>query len=204
MKQGKNNGKQQMAALEKMLTFKYLDNSYKLLWVKSIVEEVALGNETIAFDTLAIDMLGEAWELVFVKQLTYGRLDKVHRILEEIDEIWHVDPYASREEAITFMKQIAMKELGPLLVDLYEDTPYRLLEPMYEAKLKGKKENTKNNLLETLINTDQGAMYQIDTSAKTIKMNKVWATWMKQNKKQIESLLKDSMAYYLDKNAGKR
>lgn len=204
MKQGKTNNKEYMETLEKIMVFKNLDNSYKLLWLKAINEEVAKGNITISFDQLAIRMLAESWELVFVKNLTYGRLDKVHRILEAIDDQWYVDYQLAVEEAVDFMKKIAMKELQPLLSDLYEDTPYRFFEPLYESKLKGKKEGAKSHILEEIINKDTKSMYQVDTSKKTITLNKEWFTWMKGNKRQVDCLWKDTMAYYLDKNAGKR
>lgn len=205
MRQAKTkNNKENFPLLEKVMTFKYLDNSYKMLWLKSILEEVRKGNSTISFDDLAIHMLGEAWELVLVKGLTYGRLDKVHRILEEIDDIWHVDPYLTTDEAIDFMKKIALKELQPLLSDLYEDTPYRFLEPLYESKLKGKKESVKNQMLEELINADTKAPYEVSSAKKTITVRKEWVQWLKANNKQVDCLLKDTMAYYLDKNAGKR
>lgn len=204
MKQTKGKNNDKLKQLEELMLFKYLDNSYKMLWLKGILEEVSQGNSVIAFDQLAITMLGESWELIFVKNLTYGRLDRIHRMLESIDDVWHVDHTLSSAEAIGFMKSIASKELQPYLVDLYEDTPYRFLAPCYEAKLKGVKENVKNQKLEELINQDQKSFYTIDSAKKTLTVRNEWVSFLKANKKRIDALLRDTMAYYLDKNAGKR
>ncbi|MGL4362929.1 MAG: hypothetical protein ACRCSG_06680 [Cellulosilyticaceae bacterium] len=190
--------------IETFLTFKNLDQSYKIFWLQSIVNEVIAGKTTITFEKQAINMLGEAWELIFMKNITLGRYDKIARILEEIDQKWQVEYNYKANEAVTFLEDTAYDDVQPLLLELYENTVFRLFETYYEKNVKKAKESEKNMLLQKLIDEDKHSLYKIDDSKKQIIINKEWCMWLKKNEKKVNAFIRDSLAYYLDKNASKR
>lgn len=190
-----------LSTLELLLSYKYIDNSYKLFWFKSLFYKSLNGAKKITLTDLAIEMILGAWDLVAVKNITFGRLDKLHRTIEEIESLYHVSPDISKEDLRILIENIKDKDILALIEDLYEDTPYQFVEPLYMQKLKGASYNKKKNLIIECTLSDPFALYQIDSVSHCIVLNNEWITYMKRHQKQIEGVLHDSLAYFLDKHA---
>lgn len=187
--------------LEELLTFKYLENSYKIFWMKAIIREVEKGNKEVSFLELALNMVVDAWELVVGKGITFGRHDKMYRIIEELRTTWSIDDDITREDLLETLRYLP--DIEEIVEDLYEDTPYRLYEPVYQRKLKGKKDSAKNQILLEAINEDTGALYRI-TEVHTVIINETWIRYIKGNIKKVNGWLHDRLSYFLDEKAMKR
>ena len=92
--------------LEELLTFKYLENSYKIFWMKAIIKEVEKGNKEVSFLELALNMVVDAWELIVHKGITFGRHDKMYRIIEELRTTWSIDDDISREDLLETLRYL--------------------------------------------------------------------------------------------------
>lgn len=204
MRKQKNNTKVDVYELDQLLNFKNLDTSYKLFWVKGILDEVKDGTQKIKFQKIALRMLAESWEYVVDKGIQFSREDRLHRMAEEIRNEWNIPEGLSKEEVLKTLESLWDRGLEAVVEELYEDTPYRLFEPLYAKALKGKKERDKNAFLEEKINGDGNLLYTIDSSAKTIQISKDWATALKSNTQAVEGIYRDNLAYLLhDAGLGK-
>lgn len=190
-----------LSTLELLLSYKYIDNSYKIFWFKSLFYKALDGAKKISLNDLAIEMILGAWDLVAIKKITFGRLDKLHRTIEEIESLYHVSPDISKEDLRKLIETIKDKDILSLIEDLYEDTPYQFVEPLYTQKLKGKSHNKKKDIISEFTVSDPIALYQIDSASHCIILNNEWIAYMKRHQKQIEGVLHDSLAYFLDKHA---
>lgn len=186
--------------LDELLVFKYLENSYKIFWIKGIINELEKGQKEISFLDIALNMVIEAWELVVDKGITFGRHDKMHRVIEELKETWQIDNEISKEELLEILRYLP--DIHETVEALYEDAPYRLFEPIYERKLKGKKDSAKNQILKDVVNEDGMLLYKI-TDEKTIVLNTNWMKYIKGNKRLVEGWLHDKLCYFLDERAMK-
>ena len=187
--------------LENLLAFKYLENSYKIFWVKGILQEIEEGNKETTFNRLGLRMIVEAWDFVVNKNISFGRKDRMYRIIGELRDVWGIQEDLGKEELLETLGYLP--DIEDIIDDLYEDTPYRLFEAIYEKKLKGKKESVKNELLKESANADPNALYQI-TDEKSIKVNEVWVRYIKSNKEAVEGWIHDRLCYFLDERAMKQ
>lgn len=195
------NNKPNLELLEPLLTFKYLENSYKIFWLKAIVAEIQEGNKEISFEKLGIRMIGDAWELIVDKNISFGRKDRVYRIIKELRETWGIQDDMEVHELIETLSYLP--DINSIIEDLYEDTPYKLFEPLYEKKLKGKKESAKEQIINDEIAKDESALYTI-TEFKSIILNEQWIKFIKNNTKSVEGWLHDRLCYFLDEKAMKQ
>ena len=188
-----------LSTLELLLSYKYIDNSYKIFWFKGIVTKALEGQQKISMHDLSVEMVLGAWDLVVHKQITFGRLDKLHRTIEEIESLYHVSEDMAEKDLRTLVETIDDKDILSLYEELYEDTPYLFLEPLYEQKLKGKSHSKRKTMIAELTACDPIALYTFDQH--NIILNKDWMTYIQRHNKQIEGILRDSLAFFLDKHA---
>ncbi|MGL4345187.1 MAG: hypothetical protein ACRCTE_08325 [Cellulosilyticaceae bacterium] len=204
MKRQKTKSKVDVYALDQLLNFKNLDTSYKLFWVKGILDEVQEGNKTISYQRLALRMVAESWEYVVHKGIQFSREDRLHRMAEEIDTKWNIASDLTKEELLTTLEGLWDEDMTQIVSELYEDTPYRLFEPLFEKALKGQKERDKNAWLQEKINAEGNLLYTIMSDQKKIQISKDWEVALKNNYKAIEGIYRDNLAYLLrDAGLGK-
>lgn len=189
----------ELATLEHLLSYKYINNSYKIFWFKGIVSKALQGEQKISMHDLSGEMVLGAWDLVTRKQITFGRLDKLHRTIEEIVSLYHVSEDISEKDLRILVESINDKSILDLFEELYEDTPYLFLEPLYEQKLKGKSHSKRKTMITELAACDPLSLYTFNKHH--ILLNKEWMTYIQRNPKIIEDLLRDSLAFFLDKHA---
>lgn len=188
-----------LSTLELLLSYKYIDNSYKIFWFKGILSRAVNGEKKITMHDLAVEMILGAWDLVARKKITFGRLDKLHRTIEEIEALYHVSEEISESDLRKLIETIKDKVILDLIEYLYEDTPYLFLEPLYQQKLKGKSHNKRKPIICELAAADPASLYKIESNS--IVLNSEWAAYMKRNQKQIDDILRDCLAFFLDKHA---
>lgn len=188
-----------LSTLELLLSYKYIDNSYKIFWFKAILVRALNNEKKITMHDLATEMVLGAWDLVVNKQITFGRLDKLHRTIEEIEMLYHVPNDISSSDLRKLVETIKDKVILDLMAELYEDTPYLFLEPLYEQKLKGKSHSKRKPIICELATADPASLYKIETAS--IVLNSDWIAYMKRNQKQIDNALHDALAFFLDKHA---
>lgn len=193
--------KPSLEMLEPLLSFKYLDNSYKIFWLKGIVEEIKEGNQEITFEKIGIRMIANAWEYIVDKNISFGRKDRIYRIIKELRETWGIEDESSQQELREVLSYLP--DIHEIIEDLYEETPYRLFEPTYEKKLKGKKESAKEKIIKEEMEKDEMVLYTI-SEMKSIKLNEEWIRFIKKNEKSIEGWLHDRLCYFLDEKAMKQ
>ena len=69
---------------------------------------------------LTVEMVIGAWDLVARKQITFGRLDKLHRTIEEIESLYHVSEDISESDLRKLVETIKDKDILDLYEELYE------------------------------------------------------------------------------------
>lgn len=193
--------KPSLEMLEPLLTFKYLENSYKIFWLRGILEEIKEGNKEITFEKIGIRMIANAWEYIVDKNISFGRKDRIYRIVKELRETWGIQDESSKQELIEVLGYLP--DIHEILEDLYEETPYKLFEPIYEKKLKGKKESVKEQIIKEEIEKDELVLYKI-TEMQSIIVNDQWIRFIKKSEKSIEGWLHDRFCYFLDEKAMKQ
>ncbi|MGL4737839.1 MAG: hypothetical protein ACRCW2_10335 [Cellulosilyticaceae bacterium] len=204
MRKQKNNTKTDIYELDQLLNFKNLDTSYKLFWLKGILDEVQTGAQKIPFQKLAIRMIAESWEYVVERGVQFSREDRLHRIVEEVQGAWNISGEITKDEVVKTLENLWDRQLEHMIEELYEDTPYRFFEPLYAKEVKGKKERDKNIFLEEKINQSNNLLYKIDRTNKMIQIDKDWAIALKSKAQVVEGIYRDNLAYLLrDAGLGK-
>lgn len=189
--------------LDELLNYKYLETSYKIFWTEAILEEVYSGKRKMTFKDLAISMIVNAWDPIVNKGITFGRLDRFYRITQDLQETWRIDADVDKDVLRKMLYDNYDERLESIIEELYQDTPYRLLEPLYEKALKGKKDSAKNAIISEMCEQDNNSFYVIDNNSKSITLNPAWEKFIKGNKKVLEGWIRDKLAYFLERKAMK-
>ena len=191
----------EFTTLENLLSYKYITNSYKLFWYKSLISIPSTKKNNISIHDLGLDMILNAWELVAVKEITFGRLDKLHRVIELILEQYNFSTTSTLDEVKAFLPTIKDKEILELIEEISTEACYEFIAPLYEQKLKKVSFNKRYATLASLSLENPTAPYSIHIEKNSIQIHPEWSSYFTKNAKDTLNLFHDSLAFFLDRHA---
>lgn len=180
-------------------------NSYKYLFLNSIIERIIQGEELISIDELIIDMLVFAWYPSQYFKLSFGLQDQVGNVFEEQSFIYNSSiPITSasftNQLRLEIIKYIDIRAIRKKLADYVQ---YRLLTPFFSEELRGKKDQVKNGLIWDLADSHFKVnlpLYKITQDKKSIVVNLSWRNFIKANSSILRHYQKLEWISYLQKN----
>ena len=187
--------------LENLLSYKYITNSYKLFWYKSLLSMASSKTSESTLEDLGFERVLNAWELVVKKEITFGRLDKLHRVIELISTQYNVSDDATPEDLRDFFPTIKDKEILELLDEVSEEACFEFIAPLFEQKLKKVSYNKRFVTIGDLSQENTSTPYVIFQDKRKIKFNNDWMNYLAKNSKETENLFHDSLAFFLDRHA---
>lgn len=191
----------QLTTLENLLSYKYITNSYKLFWYRSLISTSNDKKNKVSIHDLGLNMIVHAWELVAVKEITFGRLDKLHRVIELILDQYHFPTTSTIEEVKAFLPTIKDKEILELIEEISEEACHEFIAPLYEQKLKKVNFNKRYTTVATLSLENATAPYSIHSEKNSIQIHPEWSAYFTKNTKEALNLFHDSLAFFLDRHA---
>lgn len=191
----------QLSTLENLLSYKYITNSYKLFWYRSLISACKDKKNKITTYDLGLSMIEHAWELVAVKEITFGRLDKLHRVIELILDQYNLPATSSIEEVKAFLPTIKDKEILELIEEITSEACYEFIAPLFEQKLKKVSFSKRYPTLSTLSLESTDTPYRIHMEDHTIEILPSWSQYLNKNAQETLNLFHDSLAFFLDRHA---
>ncbi|MGO5136807.1 McrB family protein [Clostridium butyricum] len=173
-------------------------NSYKIFWLKGIVEEVLIGNKTILFKNIAMRMICNSWDLLMNNDINLGEKDQLNYVVKKIDEIYSIGNTIDKNEKYEYFKNINDKNFDDLLKKFYEYVPYRLLAPFYDTSLSNK-DREKNKMIEKFSQEDENVIYKIFISDNKIIVNDDWYRYIQENNESIDQYIDKVLCEFIEK-----
>ncbi|MEF9958852.1 MAG: hypothetical protein RR090_05865 [Niameybacter sp.] len=190
-----------LLTLENLLSYKYITNSYKLFWYKSLITQIHYKKQKCSLEDLSFEMVIHAWELVAKKGITFGRLDKLHRVIHLIIEHYNLSEDSTVEALRNFLPTIKDKEILELLDEVVQEVCFEFIAPLYDQKLKKVSFNKRYMTIEIMSQENATAPYVVKDNAQYILFNSDWMTYFTKNTREAENLFHDSLAFFLDRHA---
>ena len=189
--------------LERMLEHKA--TSYKLFWLKSILEEVQETQcQQISFDRLVTRMISEAWYPLVKYRLNLGHQDKLQRVVDYVVEHYGYTSKTSKEKILNALyhseKVSSDKDFQWMKKQFYDMVPYRLINPFFSEQTKGIRDQKKNRLIEKLASESEACFYKIITTeknSKSICIQEDWVEYLYKNYAVIRGWLENKLILYL-------
>ncbi len=174
---------------EKMLDIKNVHNSYKILWLKAIIDKIETGKLSISFSEIVYNMLISSFDLVSTSHLKYGGTDILPNIIKS---------YPSKNIS-DFSNSISTNDLHSITQKITVFVPYRLLSSFYHEKLLNIPDSQKNNMISELSNIDKLSFYSINRKDKTIHVNPFWANYINDNISIIKKWIDYNLIVFLQR-----
>lgn len=189
---------------EQMLDIKHMSASYKIFWLKGILNEVCNnGAKAISFDRIVCHMIAEAWYPIVQFKLNFGIQDKLGRIVDYLENNYHYGSDISKVELLH--KLIYNDELKEdklfqrLKKSFYNNVPYRLISPFFRSEIKGKKGNGVHKYIVNNALLNKKCIYYIDDTVKAIILEQQWMNYIIKNQAILFGWLQNKLVRYLQK-----
>lgn len=179
-------------------------NSYKFLFLKSLVSRVRDGEVNLEISDLTTDMLVLAWYPNQFFKLSLGSQDKVVEIFKGQGFKYESDiPFTSPEFEKNLRRQLK-EDLDPTSVaKLAVYVQYRLLHPFFDEDLRGKPDHQKNRMIFELATNrydSRQPVYSISVDKKAVEVHPEWSAYIKRNGPLLSQYIEFFWVEYLQKN----
>jgi len=181
--------------------------SYKYYWMRSIIDEVSSGNESISYVRLVARMTAHAWYPVVYYHLNLGTSDKLSTVINHIRTTYELPNDCPQEQIVQLIEANYHndKTLAKLVEERTGNVPYRLIRPFYADGLaKAKKADPKWNDPKTdyvifyLNQKDPDVcFYRILPDRDGIEVNSEWSAFIRDNLPVISGWLDYRLTQYL-------
>lgn len=162
--------------------FKYTTNSYKYLFLKSVLSRVNKGEHVLSIDDLVLDILVFAWYPNQFFKLSFGLQDKIATLFD-----FHQFQFAD-SAAITSpdfnsrLRKVIANEINQqdLTKELARYVQYGLLTPFFAEELRGQPDGLKNRLIKeaAVVNYDsRRPLYRINNNSNDMEIHPEWANY---------------------------
>ena len=179
-------------------------NSYKFLFLKSLISRARNGESLIKISELTTDMLVMAWYPNQFFKLSFGSQDKIAEIFNKQSFKYKSDiPVTSPEFEINLRKQLTERLDPTSLSKLAVYVQYRLLHPFFDDDLRGKPDHQKNRMIFEMAASrydSRKPLYNIGTDKKSVLIHPEWSTYIKRNSALLLQYIEFFWIEYLQKN----
>ncbi|MEZ7227733.1 hypothetical protein NO989_13290 [Alteromonas sp. DY56-G5] len=179
-------------------------NSYKFLFLKSLVSRIRDDESHIEISDLTTDMLVLAWYPNQFFKLSLGSQDKIAEIFKNQGFKYEDDiPFTSPEFEKNLRKQLEKDLDATSISKLAAYVQYRLLHPFFDEDLRGKPDYQKNKMIfEMAANRydSRQPVYNISIDRKSVRVHPEWSTYIKRNGQLLLQYIEFFWIEYLQKN----
>lgn len=167
--------------------YKALDNmttSYKLFFIKSIIDEIKNNNYEIEFKIIVARMIENSWYMINEYDLNFGKMDRLNFL---INNLFTIDELKDKYTKDSLFKYI-LKRIDNETVDyLMKYVVYRVIRPTFENDLINiKKDAEQQKKIMELSKNSNLSIYRVDNKNKKIIINQKWFEYIKNNEKDID------------------
>lgn len=167
--------------------YKALDNmttSYKLFFIKSIIDEIKNNNYDIEFKIIVARMIENSWYMINEYDLNFGKMDRLNFL---INNLFTIDELKDKYTKDSLFKYI-LKRIDNETVDyLMKYVVYRVIRPTFENDLINiKKDAEQQKKIMELSENSNLSIYRVDNKNKKIIINQKWFEYIKNNEKDID------------------
>ena len=167
--------------------YKTLDNmttSYKLFFIKSIIDEIKNNNYEIEFKIIVARMIENSWYMINEYDLNFGKMDRLNFL---INNLFTIDELKDKYTKDSLFKYI-LKRIDNETVDyLMKYVVYRVIRPTFENDLINiKKDAEQQKKIMELSENSNLSIYRVDNKNKKIIINQKWFEYIKNNEKDID------------------
>ena len=167
--------------------YKALDNmttSYKLFFIKSIIDEIKNNNYEIEFKIIVARMIENSWYMINEYDLNFGKMDRLNFL---INNLFTIDEIKDKHTKDSLFKYI-LKRIDNETVDyLMKYVVYRVIRPTFENDLINiKKDAEQQKKIMELSENSNLSIYRVDNKNKKIIINQKWFEYIKNNEKDID------------------
>ena len=167
--------------------YKALDNmttSYKLFFIKSIIDEKKNNNYEIEFKIIVARMIENSWYMINEYDLNFGKMDRLNFL---INNLFTIDELKDKYTKDSLFKYI-LKRIDNETVDyLMKYVVYRVIRPTFENDLINiKKDAEQQKKIMELSENSNLSIYRVDNKNKKIIINQKWFEYIKNNEKDID------------------
>lgn len=167
--------------------YKALDNmttSYKLFFIKSIIDEIKNNNYEIEFKIIVARMIENSWYMINEYDLNFGKMDRLNFL---INNLFTIDELKDKYTKDSLFKYI-LKRIDNETVDyLMKYVIYRVIRPTFENDLINiKKDAEQQKKIMELSENSNLSIYRVDNKNKKIIINQKWFEYIKNNEKDID------------------
>ena len=167
--------------------YKALDNmttSYKLFFIKSIIDEIKNNNYEIEFKIIVARMIENSWYMINEYDLNFRKMDRLNFL---INNLFTIDELKDKYTKDSLFKYI-LKRIDNETVDyLMKYVVYRVIRPTFENDLINiKKDAEQQKKIMELSENSNLSIYNVDNKNKKIIINQKWFEYIKNNEKDID------------------
>ena len=167
--------------------YKALDNmttSYKLFFIKSIIDEIKNNNYEIEFKIIVARMIENSWYMINEYDLNFVKMDRLNFL---INNLFTIDELKDKYTKDSLFKYI-LKRIDNETVDyLMKYVVYRVIRPTFENDLINiKKDAEQQKKIMELSENSNLSIYRVDNKNKKIIINQKWFEYIKNNEKDID------------------
>ena len=167
--------------------YKALDNmttSYKLFFIKSIIDEIKNNNYEIEFKIIVARMIENSWYMINEYDLNFGKMDRLNFL---INNLFTIDEIKDKHTKDSLFKYI-LKRIDNETVDyLMKYVVYRVIRPTFENDLINiRKDAEQQRKIMELSENSNLSIYRVDNKNKKIIINQKWFEYIKNNEKDID------------------
>ena len=167
--------------------YKALDNmttSYKLFFIKSIIDEIKNNNYEIEFKIIIARMIENSWYMINEYDINFGKMDRLNFL---INNLFTIDEIKDKHTKDSLFKYI-LKRIDNETVDyLMKYVVYRVIRPTFENDLINiRKDAEQQRKIMELSENSSLSIYRVDNNNKKIIINQKWFEYIKNNEKDID------------------
>ena len=167
--------------------YKTLDNmttSYKLFFIKSIIDEIKNNNYEIEFKIIVARMIENSWYMINEYDINFGKMDRLNFL---INNLFTIDEIKDKHTKDSLFKYI-LKRIDNETVDyLMKYVVYRVIRPTFENDLINiRKDAEQQRKIMELSENSSLSIYRVDNKNKKIIINQKWFEYIKNNEKDID------------------
>jgi hypothetical protein len=178
-------------------------NSYKYLFLKSVLSRINQNQEKISISDIVIDQLVYAWYPSQYFKLSFGLQDKISQVFKEQNFNYssHIAitsnqfEHQLRSEILNNVDTIALSRLSTYV-------QFRLLSPFFGEELRGKPDHVKNNMISELSNQTydiRKPLYRIKKDEQVVEVHPEWGQFVRSHYHLLNTYLELEWTKYLQK-----
>lgn len=187
--------------------FKHVRNSYKFFWLLALLKNIEASTAPHLFiDRLLADMVAQVWYPVTYFRLSFGKQDKLERIVRTVRAETNLDRDASYQSVRATVNDV-LKHKGEsmdIIKNLERYVPYRFLTPWFSSKLRGIKDHKKNRCIAELAERFFASearlpLYRFTEQGNAIELPPRWHQYLTRHRRFIRDFCLWNLILFLQK-----